>query len=96
MPDTLIKTLKTPWSVGGKKATEIEVRPATMQDVCDAEGSASAYQPNNFSVQLACLQVVRAGDFAGPFVPGHFKAMRPAQFGEITAALEEVNKLGED
>jgi phage FluMu protein gp41 len=94
--NTLIKPLKKPWKVGGKVANEIEVRPSTMQDVCEAEQHASAYQPNSFNVQLACLQLVRAGEFTGPFVASHFSSMRPAQFGEIAAALQEADKLGED
>ena len=96
MHGTLIKQLKKPWKVGGKEHSEIELRPATMKDVCEAEQQASAFQPNSFNIQLACLQVVRAGDFVGPFVAGHFTAMRPAQFGEIATALQEVDRLGED
>jgi hypothetical protein len=97
MPETIIKQLKKPWKVGGQTVTEIEVRPATMKDVCEAEQASSAFQPNSFSVQMASLQLVRAGDtFTGPFVAGHFTAMRPAQFAEVTAALQEANNLGED
>lgn len=96
MQGTLIKPLKKSWRVGGKDAAEIEVRPATMKDVCEAEQSASAFQPNSFNVQMACLQVVRAGEFTGPFVASHFTAMRPAQFGEIAASLQEADRLGED
>lgn len=96
MQGTLIKPLKKPWTVGGKVATEIEVRPATMKDVCEAEQSASAFQPNSFNVQMACLQLVRAGEFTGPFVASHFTALRPAKFGEIAAALQEADRLGED
>jgi hypothetical protein len=96
MSETVIKKLKKPWKVGGQMVTEIEVRPATMKDVCDAEQAASAFQPNSFNIQMACLQVVRAGDtFTGPFVAGHFTAMRPAQFAEISAALQEADRLGE-
>ncbi|MDZ7920760.1 phage tail assembly protein [Rhodoferax sp.] len=96
MQSNLIKKLKKPWKVGGKEATEIEVRPATMKDVSEAEQSASAYQPNTFNMQMACLQVVRAGDFTGPFVVSHFANMRPAQFAEITDAMREADRLGED
>ena len=96
MSDTVIKQLKKPWKVGGQTATEIEVRPATMKDVCEAEQASSAFQPNSFNVQMACLQLVRAGEFTGPFVTGHFAAMRPAQFAEVAGALQEANNLGED
>lgn len=95
MTANLIKPLKKPWKVGGKEATEIEVRPATMKDVCEAEQSASAFQPNSFNVQMACLQVVRAGDFTGPFVASHFTAMSPTRFAEISTAMQEADRLGE-
>ena len=96
MPETIIKQLKKPWKVGGQTATEIEVRPATMKDVCEAEQASSAFQPNSFNIQMACLQTLRAGTFTGPFVAGHFTGMRPAQFGEVAAALREADSLGED
>lgn len=93
---THIQQLKKTWHIGGQQASEIEVRPATMKDVCAAEQQASAFQPNSFNVQMACLQLVRAGNFTGPFVASHFTGMRPAQFAEITAALQEADRLGED
>ncbi len=96
MPENLIKTLKKPWKVGGKEALDIEVRPSTMKDVIAAEQLASTFQPNAFNVQMACLQLVRAGDFTGPFVEGHFAGMSPARFGEIASALAEADRLGED
>ena len=96
MSNTVIKALAKPWRVGGKDAKDIEVRPATMKDVCDAEQSASAFQPNSFNVQMACLQMVRAGEFTGPFVASHFTGMRPAQFRQISDALQEADRLGDD
>ncbi|WP_310614024.1 phage tail assembly protein [Limnohabitans sp.] len=96
MADTIIKTLKKAWKVGGQEATEIELRPPTMADVCDAEKEASPLQPNSFNIQMACRVIVRAGSFTGPFAPGHFRAMRPAQFDEITQTLREAEALGEE
>jgi phage FluMu protein gp41 len=93
---TVIKTLSKAWKVGGQTATEIEVRPPTMADVCDAEKEASPLQPNSFNLQMACAVLVRAGQFTGPFAPGHFRNMRPAAFAEITAAMREAEALGED
>lgn len=96
MSENLIKTLKKPWKVGGKDASEIEVRPSTMKDVCEAEQHATAFQPNSFNIQMACLQIVRAGEFSGPFVASHFTGLSPNRFGEIAAALAEADRLGED
>lgn len=96
MSGTLVKTLKKPWKVGGKDQADIEVRPSTMKDVCDCEQNASPLQPNSFNIQMACLQLVRAGEFTGPFVASHFTALSPNRFGEIASALAEADRLGED
>lgn len=93
---TVTKKLPFPWSIGGQVAKDIEVRPALMEDVCNAEQDASPMRPNSFNVQMACLQVVRAGTFTGPFAPGHFRTMRAAQFSVIAAAMQEADQLGED
>lgn len=93
---TVIKPLKKPWKVGGQEATDIEVRSATMADICDAEKEASPLQPNAFNIALATLTVVRAGNFTGPFVTAHFKGMRPPQFNEVVDAMREAEALGED
>lgn len=95
MPDTVIKKLKKPWKVGGQEAVDIEVRGATMQDVCDAELRASPMHPNSFNIEIACLQIVRAGTFTGPFVPSHFKALPAVRFAEIRDAMQEADSLGE-
>lgn len=92
---TVTKKLNFAWKVGGKEVREIEVRGSTMEDVCDAEREQSPMQPNAFNVQMACRQVVRAGEFTGPFVPAHFKGLRPAQFGVIAEAMREADALGE-
>lgn len=93
---TVTKKLPFPWKIAGQVATDIEVRPALMEDVCNAEVDASPMRPNSFNVQMACLQVVRAGTFTGPFAPGHFKGMRAAQFSAVVSAMQEADQLGED
>lgn len=93
---TVIKALPFPWTIGGHVAKDVEVRPALMEDVCNAELEATPMRPNSFNIQMACLQVVRAGGFTGPFAPGHFKGMRAAQFSVIAAAMQEADQMGED
>lgn len=92
---TVIKSLPFAWKVAGQEVKEIEVRASSMNDVLEAEKEASPMQPNAFNVQMACLQVVRAGAFTGPFVPAHFKALKPRQFGFIADAMREADGLGE-
>jgi phage FluMu protein gp41 len=96
MQKNYIAPLKKPWKVGGQEATEIEVRHSTMKDVSDCEQVASVLQHNTFNMHMACLQVVRAGTFTGPFVFSHFSSMAPARFAEISAAMQEADRLGED
>lgn len=96
MSHTVIKQLPFVWKVGGQEAKEIEVRGSSMNDVLEAETQASPMQPNAFNVQMACLQVVRAGNFTGPFVAAHFKTLKPRQFGLIADAMREADALGED
>jgi phage FluMu protein gp41 len=96
MPETVIKKLKKPWKVGGVEAMDIEVRPATVADTCEAELKASPIHPNAFTVEMACLQVMRAGSFTGPFAPSHFKQMSDARFRVIRDAMQEADQLGED
>lgn len=96
MPENLIKPLKKPWTIGGKVANEIEVRPSTMKDVCESENQTGPYVANAFNIQMACRQIVRAGEFTGPFVASHFMSMSPTRFGEIATALQEADRLGED
>lgn len=93
---TVVKKLSFAWKIGGKEATEIEVRSSTMRDVCDAESAVSPMRPNAFAMEMASQQLVRAGDFTGPFVSGQFKSLSPAQFAEINAAAQEADQLGKD
>lgn len=93
---TVTKPLPFAWKIGGQVAKDIEVRPSLMDDVCKAEEDASPMRPNAFNIQMASLQVVRAGSFTGPFAPGHFKGMRSAQFSAIVGAMQEADQLGED
>lgn len=92
---TVVKKLPFEWKVGGKNVRDIEVRPSTMEDVCDAESEKSPMHPNAFNIQMACRQMVRAGEFTGPFVAAHFKGLRPHQFGAIASAMQEADALGE-
>jgi phage FluMu protein gp41 len=93
---TVIKQLKKPWKVGGKEALEIELREPTVQDLMEAEKEANpAVGPNAFNVALACRTVVRAGDFAGPFVTSHFNTMSARNWYVVRDGMQEAEALGE-
>lgn len=94
---TVIKKLPFPWPVGAQVATDVEVRPALLEDLLEAEKEAHpGVSPTGFNVALACRQIVRAGTFTGPFTIGQFKAMRPANWYAIRDAVAEADELGED
>lgn len=96
-PLTVIKKLPSPWVVGGKPVTEIEVREASLGDSLEAEKEANpALQPTAFQVALACQVLVRAGEDTGPFVPAQFKTLKGKQWAVFREAMQEAEKLGED
>lgn len=96
MSDTVIKQLKKPWKVGGQSAMDIELREPTVKDLMDAEKEANpAMGPNAFNVALACLTMVRAGEFVGPFVAGQFSTMPASTWYVVRAAMQEAEALGE-
>lgn len=93
---TVIKTLKTPWKVGGKEATEIELRAPLVEDMLAAEEEANpAVTPTRYQVALAAQTMVRAGEFTGPFAVAQFKKMTPADLAVIREAMQEAGQLGE-
>jgi len=97
MPDTIVKPLPQPWTVGGKVATDIEMRPPLLGDLIEAEKEAHpGMNPHGFNAALAAITTVRAGDFTGPFTSAQFKAMRTKNWNAVRAVMEEADKLGED
>lgn len=94
---TVIKTLPRAWSVGGKTVREIEVREPLVGDMTEAEKEGNpSFNPTAFQVALACQTMVRAGDYTGPFTPGHFAKMPVANWQVVRSALIEAEDLGED
>lgn len=94
---TVIKPLPSPWSLAGQKANDIEVRPPLLEDLMDAEKEAHPnLAPIAYRVALACRQIVRAGNYTGPFTAAHFKKMKPSAWTAVIEALDEAEQLGED
>lgn len=97
MPDTIIKPLPSPWSVGGTKAPDVELRAPLLEDLLEAEKEAHpAQSPNAFNVALAARTIVRAGTFTGPFTSGQFRKMKPRVWYAIRDAMQEADELGEE
>lgn len=94
--NTVIKTLRKPWTVAGQKVTEVELREPTVADFIEAEKDGNPYaQPRAYKAALAAQTMVRAGTFTGPFSPGQFKSMSAVSWYAIEAGLVEAEALGE-
>jgi hypothetical protein len=94
--NTVIKTLRKPWTVAGQKVTEVELREPTVKDFIEAEKEGNPnWAPNAYKVALAAQTMVRAGTFTGPFAPAQFSTMSGASWQAIAAGLMEAEALGE-
>lgn len=94
---TVVKPLPKAWKIAGKIAKDIELREATLEDYIEAEKEANpTFAPNAFNAALAARTCVRAGDFTGPFAPGHFRTMQAKNWMAVRAAISEAEDLGED
>lgn len=93
---TVIKPLPRPWSVGGKTATDIELREPMVGDYIEAEKEGNpTFNPNAYQAALACQLLVRAGEYSGPFTMGHFAKMPGKNWRAVQLALQEAESLGE-
>ena len=96
MNQTVTKQLPRAWSVGGKNASEIELREPLVGDYVEAEKEGNpSFNPHAFQIALACQTLVRAGEYTGPFTPGHFAKMPIPNWRVFQAALTEAERLGE-
>jgi phage FluMu protein gp41 len=94
--NTVIKTLRKPWTVAGQKVTEVELREPTVKDFIEAEKDGNPnWAPNAYKAALAAQTMVRAGTFTGPFAPSQFGSMSGASWQTVVAGLVEAEALGE-
>jgi len=71
------------------------MREALVEDLLAAEEEASVTQPLAFNAQLMTLQLVRVGDFEGPFMLEQLSKLKPADWRTLRAAQSELDLLGE-
>ena len=76
--------------IGGKQSKAFELREYTVEDLLDAETEASVTQPLTFNAQLMIRQLVRVGDFKGPFTLNMIKRLKPADWRVLRAAQTEL------
>jgi phage FluMu protein gp41 len=88
---TFIRGLK----IGERMYTSFEMQEAIMGDLIDAEKEASIDNPLGYSAALIARQLVRTGDYEGPFKPGMLRTLRAADFNLLRKAQMELDELGE-
>lgn len=81
--------------IGEKTHKDFEMREYKTADLLDAETEAPVMNVLNFQAQLMVLQLVRVGDFKGPFTIGQIRALEPADWRRLRAAQTGLEKLGE-
>lgn len=88
-------TLVAGLDIAGTVHKEFELRAVTVEDMLDAEGEASVMQPLNYAAQLLVRQLVRVGEFRGPFTLAQIKRLKPVDWRLLRAAQTELDALGE-
>lgn len=91
----VIGPLKYGFSIDGVLYKDFELREATVDDLLDAEMEADITRPLNFSAQLMVRQLVKVGNFEGPFTVGMIRRLKPADWRILCAAQSEVDDMGE-
>ncbi len=81
--------------VPGGKALDFVMREYTVADLIDAEQEASAMTPIGFNAQLLCLQLERAGEFAGPFTINMIRGLKAADWQVLRGAQQALEAVGE-
>lgn len=78
-----------------KKQFDFEMRPITTAgELFDAEIESGGVENQlAFNGALISRQLVRIGDFTGPFGIDHIRNMSPADFGALRTAQGKLNKV---
>lgn len=91
-----IGTFKKGMKVGSEVHKEFELREMTTADLLDAELQVSAAKPINFAAALGSLQLVRVGNYDGPFTLKMVRNLAPEDFEALREGLTEVAAMGEE
>lgn len=88
--------LKRGFQIGETKHLDFELREYTVADLIDAEAETHVTQVIAFNAQLMVRQLIRIGDFKGPFTVGQIKTLAPVDWRILRAAQMGLESLGED
>ncbi len=92
----MIGQLKHGMTIGATVHTEFELREALTEDLFEAEKTVGVDTPITYSGALLCRQLVRIGDFTGPFTVRMLGKLKKADFRILRQAQAELDVEGED
>lgn len=93
---TFTGEFKKGMKIGESTYMDFELREMTTDDMLEAELISPSNKPMNFNAAVASLQLVRVGDYNGPFTPKMVRSLHPKDYHLLVDGLSEVAKLGED
>jgi len=95
MSETITGTFKDGMKIGEKTHKEFEMRPVgSMQEMFNAEQDASVDSVLSFNGAMMATQLVRVGDFKGPFLFSMIGELSPADYKILRAKQTELDRLG--
>lgn len=89
-------TLKHGLKVGDKVHKEFELRQCTAGDYFAAEAAADSSKSITFQAALIAQQLVRIGEFEGPFTLRMLATLHPSDLNAMVNARVELEAQGED
>lgn len=87
--------LRHGFTIGGVLHKDFQMRSVVVDDLLDAELETDVTKPLNFSAALLARQLVKVGNFEGPFTVGMIRRLKPIDWRLLRAAQSEVDELGE-
>ncbi|MFC3716802.1 phage tail assembly protein [Luteimonas soli] len=90
-------TLRKGLKVGDATHKEFELRQCTAADYFAAEASgADSSKSITFQAALVAQQLVRIGEFTGPFTVAMLGRLHPSDLNQMVAARAELEAEGEE
>lgn len=92
---TVKGTLPHGLKIDGVTHTDFEMREASVGDMFDAENDTDVTRPLAFNGQMMLRQLVRIGDFTGPFTIGMLRSLKTADYRALRGKQMELESEGE-
>ena len=89
---TKVITLKHGITIKGETHTEVEIRPASLGDMMDAEAEATPDKPVSYRVALLAATVERIGSYKGPVTSKMLRAAHPQDWLLISTGMWELEQ----